>query len=277
MARPEDELEGFLTDESRQPHLNCQRVAVRVAELLLEFNALDYWREMVRVAWAEADQRDRQLAAWQQKRLEFFRQEATKQSRRRSAGRLTVPPTENFPLETEEICLRDGRKVQVSACPPPELGLDERPPIGSLLPLRWPLSIAGCYTILAAIHDATLKGVEPINPWKAARNSTPLSRGIQYHILLDKTKELHAREAASLEVALVRVEEDLQACASKPKTRGNPRMTPERLAKHRDIKERWKQAKGAGVSKDQFCKDQHVSRKTLETALRTCRKKDRET
>src|SRR5262249_40848475 len=134
-------------------------------------------------------------------------------------------------------------------------------------------SLAECYTILAAIHDATLDGVECINPWSAARETTPLSRGVSYHILIDKVKDLPASGAASLIVALSRVEQDLQACGSGPKKRGRHRLSPERLAKYQDIKERWERAKSARVSKPQFCEDQHITPETLDTALRTCRKK----
>jgi hypothetical protein len=58
--------------------------------------------------------------------------------------------------------------------------------------------------------------------------------------------------------------------------RGHPPLTPERLAYYHDIKERWERAKGAGVRKIQFCQDNHITRETLETALRTCRKEARE-
>jgi hypothetical protein len=56
------------------------------------------------------------------------------------------------------------------------------------------------------------------------------------------------------------------------RSRGRRRLTPERLAEYRDIKERWERAKSAGVRKEQFCQDNHISLETLETALRTCRR-----
>jgi hypothetical protein len=176
------------------------------------------------------------------------------------------------PWETERGSSTDGHAVWVRACPPPELEAAKRPPTGSLLPVRWPLSLAGCYTILAAIHDATVQGVECIHPWSGAEETTPLSCGVAYQILLDKTQELPASEAASLGVVLLRVEADLQSRRWGAKKRGHPRLSPMKLAKYRDLKERWERAKSAGVSKAQFCEDQRISLETLDTALRTCRK-----
>jgi hypothetical protein len=176
------------------------------------------------------------------------------------------------PWETERVLSKDGQAVWVRACPPPELRSEKRPPTGSLLPVRRPLSLADCYTILAAIHDATVQGTECINPWSAAEETTPLSHGVVYQILLDKTQELPASEAASLGAALLRVEADLHSRPSGAKKRGHPRLSPLRLAKYRDLKQHWERAKSAGVSKEQFCEDQRISLETLETALRTCRK-----
>jgi hypothetical protein len=94
------------------------------------------------------------------------------------------------------------------------------------LPEGQQLSLADCYTVLAAIHDATLKGVEHINPWMAAKESMPPAFGAWYHGLPDKAKELSESDAASLWVILRTVEEDLQG-------RKEDKATPTKVAKKR--------------------------------------------
>jgi hypothetical protein len=61
-----------------------------------------------------------------------------------------------------------------------------------------------------------------------------------------------------------------------PGRRGHPPLSPDRLVQYREIKGRWEKAKGAGVRKDQFCRDNRITREALETALRTCRNKARD-
>src|SRR5262249_21455389 len=152
MSRRDDTLETLLPDGLPEPLLDRQPIALRVAGLLRKYHALDRWREMVRAGWAESDQRNRVLAQWEQKRQEYCKLAAARNRGRRRAGRHSAPPSGDSCLETERIGFRDKREEWVSAYPPPELRSDARPPIGSLLPLRWPLSMAGCYTVLAAIH-----------------------------------------------------------------------------------------------------------------------------
>jgi hypothetical protein len=254
----------------------CQKIAKRVARLLREYNALDHWREMVEAAFAEFMERLGAEQRWSKQRSAHYR--AAWERNQKGESEPNEPPAEGWTQEFGHVHLDGVFPIPtLLAWVPPELR-DANTPRASL-PLPLPdgeqLSLASCYTVLAAIHDASLRGVEHIYPWTAARETVPETFGVWYYGLPIKAKELPTSEAASLLVTLERVEEDIRQLAPAPKSRGRRLLSPRQLAKYRVIKDRWERAKGYRLSKDQFCQDQHISRETLETALRMCRKKTR--
>jgi hypothetical protein len=109
---------------------------------------------------------------------------------------------------------------------PPELGEARRPKTGVPLPLRWPLSLAECYAVLAAIHDATLNGVDAIDPWTTVGMPQPT----YYVILLDRAKELCKEDGLSFGTFINRVKQDLTN--EQTKVRKKPGGRPSKKGKH---------------------------------------------
>jgi hypothetical protein len=53
--------------------------------------------------------------------------------------------------------------------------------------------------------------------------------------------------------------------------RGPKKLTTEKIHEYRQIKERWDRAREAGVSKDEFCRDEPIEKTRLESILRILR------
>jgi hypothetical protein len=215
----------------------CQTIAKRVARLLRKYGALNHWREMVRAAFTEFMERLRGERHWSEQRAAHYK--TVWERIQKGESEPNEPPAEGWIKEFGHVHL-DGvfPLPTLLTWVPPELS--DANMLRANLPLPLPegeqLSLASCYTVLAAIHDATLKGVEYINPWKAAKETMPPAFGAWYYGLPNKARELPASDAASLLVILERVEEHLQnrvAVKGATETAANPKL-PKRSTRRGD-------------------------------------------
>ncbi len=185
-----------------------QSIAGRVAQLVQQRNALNRWRQLVRTAYAERQEQGRALDAWL-KRQQVHVVEAWKR-RQKGAEESDTPPAEGWTWGGGRISTGSGNETLFFTWLPPELSENQRPHSGLLLPLSSdrPLSLAGSCAVLAAIHDATLSGVEPINPWTRTQEMRPR---IFYECLLRKVNDLQKADFVSLKALLGKVEADPSA------------------------------------------------------------------
>ncbi len=208
MSRIERDLEGIPSDGAPPPPLARESTAARVAALLKLNGALGLWRKMVRNALDEHEERGRVLDAWNKRLEEHFR--AAWQRQLAGQEEPKQFPGEGWTWGYMRIYMASGEGPEsrplVAAWVPPELSADLEPRTGVPLPLRWVLSLAESYAVAAAVYDATLKGVEQINPWEASAETVP---GF-YECMLDEAKKLTQSDATSLDVILMRVEDHLR-------------------------------------------------------------------
>lgn len=202
-------------------------IAIEVARMLAEHNALDRWRDMARSAFAEFQGRERAAYLWNERREAHFR---AVWERDKGKEPPDEPPIPGYVLELEKVFTERGlekakqgewgEKATLWAWVPPELCRDNQPLTDLPLPLpkHRSLSLAECYVVLAAIHDAKLAGVELIKPWTADDSSRP--RSYYETGLLRRVNELGQADHPSLKVHLARVNADLLSAGNK--NRGKP-------------------------------------------------------
>ena len=189
--------------------------------MLREYEALDRWRERVRAAFVEHQDRCRALDAWSERERRHFAAAWKRQKKGKSEP--TEPPGEGWTWGVMTIFEDRGKQgVNVAAWVPPDLNPENRPRTGPRLPLPAAecLSLAASYAVLAAIHDRTLRGVEHIDPWKAAGEQTPG----YYLALLDSVPQVPADQRASLEAISERVKADLASKRPEERPAGSSKV-----------------------------------------------------
>src|SRR5262249_25897488 len=156
----------------------------RVAELIRDRKALERWREMVLAAQAENLERIKEEKIFEAQRDVHILRELADLPPAEDDSVTPRPQADDPILEFVKVPLLGGGEDVAGVPIPRNLRFEARPRTEVPLPLSRfrPLSLAECYAVLATIHDATLKGVENIDPWAATEETTP----VYYLLLLER-------------------------------------------------------------------------------------------
>lgn len=205
----------FLSGEEFLSESKLTKIATQLDELIIKFDALPRFQEMV-IAWDE--EMGRKLAAraeWEERRRAHEQKALTQ---RRLLDKNAKPPEPGWRFEG--FRLRDiadkpvagGVGPVIGAWFPPELCWDACLEVGWPLPVpRVEVKLYEMYAALSAIYDRTIKGNRKINPW--ADDPDELA-GIRYYDLMDMVPNLPESDESHLTAWIRRIEKDLKA----PKT-----------------------------------------------------------
>ena len=200
----------FPTGEPFLDKSRLNQIATQLDELIIKFDALRRFHEMV-MEWDE--EMGRKLAAraiWQERRGVHEQNALTQQ---RLLDKNAGPPEPGWCFEVFRRDLTNPRAYGVG--PPAaawfsaDLCCAACPEVGWPLPVpRVEVKLCEMYAAVSAIYNRTTKGNRKINPWVDDPDELA---GIRFYDLIDMVPNLPKSDASHLSGWIRRIEKDLQA------------------------------------------------------------------